>query len=115
MRRPSLVSDIVRACSLERAAAAVDAAMQAIIQMATLPELQALLLKEAALGYLIPLLLTYDSTLGGEAEAEEGAAVQQLATDASSVGPAHLDLSMQTYQYAGMRLAAVMGCGTCTA
>lgn len=39
--RPALVADVVRACGLERAHAAVEAALQAITQMAALPALQA--------------------------------------------------------------------------
>ena len=35
-----MVSDIVRCCFLERAPAAVDAALQCIIEMAALPALQ---------------------------------------------------------------------------
>ena len=38
--RPGLVGDIVRCCSLTRAAAAVDAALQAIVQMGALADLQ---------------------------------------------------------------------------
>ena len=38
--RQGIVSDIVRCCSLERAPAAVDAALQCIIEMAALPALQ---------------------------------------------------------------------------
>lgn len=38
--RPGLVADIVQSCSLERAAAAVDAALQCIIQMAASPDMQ---------------------------------------------------------------------------
>ena len=39
--RHALVADVVRACGLERASAAVEAALQAITQMAALPALQA--------------------------------------------------------------------------
>ena len=38
--RPGLVGDIVRCCSLERAAAGVDAALQCIVQMCASAELQ---------------------------------------------------------------------------
>ena len=37
---PGLVGDIVRCCSLERAAAGVDAALQCIVQMCASAELQ---------------------------------------------------------------------------
>lgn len=99
MDRPGLVSDIVRACSLERAAAAVDAALQAIIQMCALAELQELMLQQGVLGYLVPLLLGYDSTLGEESAGEEAASAQLLAEEGAG-GPqrevaAYLGLSMQ--------------------
>lgn len=38
--REILVGDIVRCCSLTRAAAAVDAALQCVIQMCCAPDLQ---------------------------------------------------------------------------
>lgn len=41
LAREVLVGDIVRTCRLERAAAAVDAALQCIFQMAVDPVLQA--------------------------------------------------------------------------
>ena len=97
--RPVLVSDIVRACSLERAASAVDAALHAIIQMCASAELQTLLLQQGALGYLIPLLLGYDSTLRDESSGEEAASAQLLAaegTQGTQLGvAAYLALSMQ--------------------
>ena len=40
--RPECVRDVVGCCSLERAPAAVDAALQCIIQMAAAPALQVL-------------------------------------------------------------------------
>ena len=84
---------------MERAASAVDAALQAIIHMCELSELQALLLQQGALGYLIPLLLGYDSTLAEESAGEEAASAQLLAEEATgntrhSVA-AYLCLSMQ--------------------
>ena len=38
--RPDLIGDMVRCCFLERAAAAVDAALQCIIQMSASSDLQ---------------------------------------------------------------------------
>ncbi|GAB4814092.1 hypothetical protein N2152v2_001138 [Parachlorella kessleri] len=60
--RPQLVADIVWCCGLERAAAAVDGALLAIIQMSQTPELQGLLLRSGVLGWVVPLLLAFDTT-----------------------------------------------------
>ncbi|KAL0042756.1 hypothetical protein WJX79_009797 [Trebouxia sp. C0005] len=60
--RPECVRDVVGCCSLERAPAAVDAALQCIIQMTTAPALQELLLRVGVLGHVVPLLFGYDAT-----------------------------------------------------
>lgn len=97
--RPTLVSDIVRACALERAASAVDAALQAIMQMCALADLQAMLLQQGVLGYLVPLLLGYDSTLSEESGSEEAATAQLVAADSAAEAgrkvSMYLGLSMQ--------------------
>ncbi|KAK9807966.1 hypothetical protein WJX73_008492 [Symbiochloris irregularis] len=98
LARPGLVGDIVRACAMERAASAVDAALQAIIQMSALAELQDVILQQGGLGYLVPLLLGYDSTLGEESAGEEAASAQLLAaeSDSKDAGVAvYLSLDMQ--------------------
>ena len=83
---------------MERAASAVDAALHAIIQMCQSAELQDVLLQQGALGYLVPLLLCYDSTLAQESAGEEAASAQLLAGDCMPSGQgvaAYLSLSMQ--------------------
>ena len=75
------MSDIVRACTLDRAASAVDAALHAIIQMSASAELQSLLLEQGVLGYVVPLLLRYDSTLSESSAGEEAAFAQLLAAE----------------------------------
>ncbi|KAL0040215.1 hypothetical protein WJX77_000548 [Trebouxia sp. C0004] len=60
--RRECVRDVVGCCSLERAPAAVDAALQCIIQMAAAPALQELLLRVGVLGHVMPLLFGYDAT-----------------------------------------------------
>ncbi|KAK9822709.1 hypothetical protein WJX81_005943 [Elliptochloris bilobata] len=79
--RPALVGDIVRACGLERATAAVEAALQAITQMAALPALQELLLEAGVLAWVVPLLFGYDATLEARsaAPAPGASAVRELA------------------------------------
>jgi DnaJ family protein C protein 13 len=54
---------------LERAPAAVDAALVALAYLAASPVLQAALLESNVLPYLVPLLLQYDVTLSPEASA----------------------------------------------
>lgn len=56
------MSDIVRACGMTRAPAAVDAALACIINMTEHPDLQTLLLNVGVLGYCVPLLFFFDVT-----------------------------------------------------
>lgn len=60
--RQSLVGDVVRACGLTRAPAAVDAALACIINMAEHADLQTTLLEVGVLSYCMPLLFLYDVT-----------------------------------------------------
>lgn len=66
---PAVCCLCCRCCGLERAPAAVDAALVAICYLAASPKLQAMLLQSGALSVLIPLLLQYDVTLSPEASA----------------------------------------------
>lgn len=58
---------LCRCCGLERAPAAVDAAIVAICYLGASPKLQHMLLESGALAVLVPLLLQYDVTLSPEA------------------------------------------------
>ncbi|KAF8069423.1 GRV2 [Scenedesmus sp. PABB004] len=64
-----LVADIVKCCGLQRAPAAVDAALVAICHLAAAPALQEALLEVGVLPHVVPLLLEYDVTLSAEAAA----------------------------------------------
>lgn len=57
---------LCRCCALNRAPAAVDAALVAICHLSASSHLQHMLLEVGALPYLVPLLLEYDVTLSPE-------------------------------------------------
>jgi hypothetical protein len=82
------VADIVVCCSLERASAAVDAALTAVSQMATSAELQTTLLDSGALPHIIPLLFGYDAT-------HQEDAPQQDSGDNVTRGPSFLGLGVE--------------------
>lgn len=88
---PGLVGDIVRCCSLERAAAAVDAALTLVSQMAVNETLQEALLDAGALPHLIPLLFCYDNTFedealpGGESSLSRGPSFLGLGIERATV------------------------------
>jgi hypothetical protein len=87
------VSDIVKCCMLERAVAAVDAALQCIAQMSADASLQALLLRCGALPHTIPLLLRFDAS--HEDGAPGGAAAVLDAGGREALrGPAFLGLGI---------------------
>ncbi|KAK9915634.1 hypothetical protein WJX75_001835 [Coccomyxa subellipsoidea] len=103
--RQGLVGDIVQSCGLERATGAVDAALQCVIQMAASPALQELMLKVGVLGYVVPLLFSFDATHEGDsvAPSAEASAVAALANNGGSAeadasrdtGPAFLGLGTE--------------------
>lgn len=82
------MADIVRCCSLERASAAVDAALTAVSQMATSADLQKILLESGALPHIIPLLFAYDAT-------HQEDAAQQGGSDNVTRGPSFLGLGLE--------------------
>lgn len=65
----TLLSDALRACALTRAPSATDAALQCVVQFSRSAALQQALLRRGALGYLIPLLLKFDSTIAADVAA----------------------------------------------
>lgn len=69
------------------------------MQMCALADLQAMLLQQGVLGYLVPLLLGYDSTLSEESGSEEAATAQLVAADSAAEAgrkvSMYLGLSMQ--------------------
>jgi len=87
-----------RCCSLERAPAAVDAALVAICYLSASAPLQAILLEAGVLAALIPLLLQYDVTLSSEASAR-----LQLPFTATADGPQQQQQA-GSFEAAGLRL-----------
>lgn len=99
-----------RCCSLERAPAAVDAAIVAICYLAASSKLQHMLLECGALAALVPLLLQYDVTLSPEtsgrlqlpftttatssAGAADGSQQQQQAISPDASGLRLLDMAL---------------------
>lgn len=78
----------LRCCALERAPAAVDAALVAICHLAAAAPLQVALLEAGALPYLIPLLLEYDVTLAPEVAARLQLPFSSSSSSAGSGGGA---------------------------
>jgi DnaJ family protein C protein 13 len=116
--REQVVHDILRCVSLERASAAVDAALHCIVQMSRSPALQDLMLRSGALPHVVPLLLRYDGTAEGETRGDTrggGGAAAAVALrfddEEGVVGagggalPAFLGLGPQQQQHAGSALS----------
>lgn len=81
-KRDQVVEDVLRACALQRAPSATDAALQCAIQMCRSSGLQEALLRRGALGYFIPLLLRFDPTAVDSTS--KGAAAPAAATSTST-------------------------------
>lgn len=62
----SVVLNVLRALTLTRVPAAIDASLQCLIHMCQKTDLQISLLDNGALGYLIPFILQYDPTAGAD-------------------------------------------------
>lgn len=88
-QREQVVEDVLRACALQRAPSATDAALQCAIQMCRSPMLQERLLQRGAIGYFIPLMLKYDATAvesTSKSAAAPGAALASAVTFSSENG-----------------------------
>ncbi len=70
----------VLCCGLQRAPAAVEAALVCLARCCASPQLQAMLLERGMLGYVVPLLLSYDATHEGGEEAQQAAAAGPAAS-----------------------------------
>lgn len=98
-----------RCCGLERAPAAVDAAVVAICYLAASPALQTTLLECGALSALIPLLLQYDVTLSPEAAARLQLPFTTTAVAGSTAAGARAVQQQQQQQQQGFAAAADLG------
>lgn len=90
------MADIVRACGMTRAPAAVDAALACIVNMTDHAELQTMLLNVGVLGYCVPLLFFFDVTHTSDDDME----VLQPPT---SKGPGFLRIGIQRTNQQGAR------------
>lgn len=61
-------------CGLQRAPAAVEAVLVCLARCCASPQLQTMLLERGMLGYVVPLLLSYDATHDGGDEAQQAPA-----------------------------------------
>lgn len=100
---PGLVPDVARCAGLQRAPAAVDAALSCVAAMCASPELQAQLLRAGVLGWVVPLLLAYDASHashraaagdgdagdGADGKVEAGALLPHVFDPARGGGPGH--------------------------
>lgn len=84
--RPLPLPRAVLCCGLQRAPAAVEAALLCLARCCASPQLQAMLLQRGVLGYVVPLLLSYDASHEGSEEAQQAAA--GMAAAAGALPPA---------------------------
>ena len=96
---PKLLADAVLCCSLQRAPAAVEAALLCLARCCASAQLQEALLQRGVLGHVVPHLLSYDATHSSEEQATAGgvtAGALPPADDATAV--LHLPLARHSAQ-----------------
>jgi DnaJ family protein C protein 13 len=100
-KREQVVEDVLRACALQRAPSATDAALQCAIQMCRSPVLQERLLQRGAIGYLIPLMLKYDATAVENTSKTAAAPGAALSSPSENVGSTSTAVSSNSTTTAG--------------